>query len=120
MCGRTGRTFKHGKHQHRIGDYVCDSSMCHMTQAPPTSQSEQNMNRNAILGPAHLTVRELRQQWEWKTWPQASWEREGEGKGRRGKEREGEGKEREGKGPVSHNHSLLSCTLPNTVHIVHA
>ena len=52
----------------------------HVTQDPPTSHREQNINRKAILGPDHLTVRELRQQWEWNTWPHASYgRREGEG-----------------------------------------
>ena len=63
VCGRAGRTLNR------------------VTQAPPTSHSEQNIKRKAILGPDHLTVRELRQQWEWKTWPQASWGRGGEKRG---------------------------------------
>ena len=65
------------------------------------------MNRNAILGPDHLAVRELRQQCEWNTWPHASCVREAEGgrreeggKGRKergGREGE-EGERREGRG----------------------
>lgn len=78
----------------------------HVTQAPPTSQSEQNINRKAILGPDHLTVRELQQQCEWNTWPHASCERK-EGKGEDGAVR------------TSQNHSRWAANCPVPKQLYH-
>ena len=95
--GKSGRG--HGSEREHVG------CLSHVTQAPPTSQREQNINRKAILGPDHLTVRELRQQWEWNTWPHASCERKEGGRERVREEGGRDGKGQDGVERSSQNHS---------------